>query len=248
MNIKYIHVGKTGGTTLNFNFKLKGKHSKIKINENDKIILWLRNPITRLVSAFNFAKYIVNYDCNKVENVQDLDIENNIGCERIQQKILRKKKYFFSKRFDNLINSFENVNDFLESLSSKNLEKKFKAEELIKYSYGLPNYGYVGFFKGFSFYLDEEFIKTNKDKIIFIGTCENMSYDLEKLSNLLNIGITKGCLRKNNTVSNKFLSKIAVKNIYNIYKNTEFKILEILLKYNLIKKNILDSYINYYNQ
>ena len=75
--IHFIHIGKTGGTTVARYLDLKvGYHTKIKINPNSGIIIWLRNPIKRLVSAFYFAKYLINFDCSKINYT--LNLTNNM--------------------------------------------------------------------------------------------------------------------------------------------------------------------------
>ena len=189
LKICFIHVGKTGGTTVAKYLNLEnGSHTKIKINPNDGIIIWLRNPIKRLVSAFYFAKYLINFDCSKIDNT--LNLTNNIAPERINMKIKNKSKYMFSKRFDNLINTFKDVNEFFESLSSKNINNKKNSMELINYCNGIKGYGYVGFFKGYNYYFENgDFINKYHKQIIYTGTNENMENDLNNLANILNINI-----------------------------------------------------------
>ena len=246
-NLKFMHIGKCGGTTISYNFKIKESHCKIIVNDNDYIILWIRNPINRLISAYNFAKYLINFDCSTIQDVSKLNIENNIGYERIRKQIINRKKYMFSQRFDYLITRFKDVNDFLESLTSDNVDKMNDSKDLIKYTYGISGYNYVGFFKGYNFYLDYgDFIEKNHNKIIFVGTCENMTDDMERLSNLLNIKINnKNHLRKNKNNNDNFLSSKAIKNILNFYKDTDYKALQKLVKYNFITKDLFEKYHHY---
>ena len=105
-------------------------------------------------------------------------------------KIRNKRKYMFSKRFDYLINTFKDANEFFESLSSKNINNKKNSMELIKYCNGIKGYDYVGFFKGYNYYFDNgDFINKYYKQIIYIGTNENMENDLNNLANILNINI-----------------------------------------------------------
>ena len=252
--IKLLHIGKCGGTTISYNFKIPNAlhdHYLFKtkpVGKNDHIVLWLRNPITRIISAFNFAKYLIKFDCSKIKNVNTLNIQNNIGYERIRGKINLKTKYMFSQKFDYLITYFNDVNDFLESLSSNNLNKKNNSNELIKYTYGNKGYEYVGMFLGYSYHLNNgQFIENNHKKIKFVGTCENMDNDMNRLSDLLNIKSENQTLRKNNDNNNKntFLSQKAIQNFLNEYEDTDYKALKKLVKYNLITEDLLQTYYHY---
>ena len=124
----------------------------------------------RIISAFNFAKYLIKFDCSKIHNVNNLNIHTNIGHEGIKEKIRLRTKYMFSQKFDYLITYFKDVNDFLESLSSNNLDKKNNSKELIKYTLGIKGYEYVGMFLGYNYHFDNfggknEMIWKNTDEI-----------------------------------------------------------------------------------
>ena len=131
MEYKLIHIGKSSGTTLKylFNFKNRG-HPEMFFSSNFKYILWLRNPINRLVSAFNFAKYIIDYDTTNIK-AKDLNIHNCAGVEVITNFIKKKKPYKFNKEFDELIHSFKDVDHFLSSLTSDNIYDKKNAQLLL---------------------------------------------------------------------------------------------------------------------
>lgn len=250
--IKFMHIGKCGGTTVSYNFKISDElhnHFLFKLKpvaRHDYIILWIRNPIKRIISAFNFAKYLIKFDCSKIQNVNNLNIHTNIGHERIKQKIKLRTKYMFSQKFDYLITYFKDVNDFLESLSSNNLDKKNNSKELIKYTYGIKGYEYVGCFLGYNYHLNNgRFIENNHKKIIFVGTCENMDNDMNRLSDLLSIKSENKTLRKNNSNKNTFLSSIAIQNLLNEYKHTDYKALKKLVEYNFITEDLFKKYYHY---
>ena len=119
--------------------------------------------------------------------------------------------------------------------------------ELIKYCYGIAGYNYVGFFKGYNYFFDNgNFIDKYYKQIIYIGIIENMDNDLNNLAKILNINIKDkkiNCYRKNSY--NIILSDLAIKNICDIFKNTEFKCIKKLYELNLISKEICESYLNY---
>ena len=56
-NIKFIHIGKCGGSTIKNSFKLWKiqYHLNRNYKENENYIIWLRNPLHRFVSAFNYV-------------------------------------------------------------------------------------------------------------------------------------------------------------------------------------------------
>ena len=245
--IEFIHVGKSGGTTVAKYFNYNKKHKKININDTLYTVIWIRNPISRIVSAFNFAKYIINYNYSNVKkNKIKQTIGNNIAFEIINKKINNNNKYAFSKTFDTLIKSFNNANDFLESLSSPNQEKRKNSLRLIDYSNGINGSNYVGFFKNMSYYLDNGNIidKDNKQKL-FVGLCENTTKYINKLSKIVKVkknDIKK--LRENKHYTKK-LSPVAIRNIKDIFKNTEYKTLQVLLNHNLINVKTFNQYNKY---
>ena len=102
-------------------------------------------------------------------------------------------------------------------------------------------------FKGIGWYLyDGNFIEKNHNKIIFVGTCENMAVDMGRLGNLLNMNINnKLKLRENKYENDKFLSEKAIKNILDFYRETDYKSLQKLVEYNFITKDLFEKYHNY---
>ena len=103
-------------------------------------------------------------------------------------------------------------------------------------------------FKGIGWYLyNGDFIEKNHNKIIFVGTCENMADDITRLSNLLNIqnNSEEKKIRENINNNDKFLSPKAIKNILNFYKDTDYKALQKLVEYNFITKDLFEKYHHY---
>lgn len=105
------------------------------------------------------------------------------------------------------------------------------------------NSGREHIFKGIGWYLyNGDFIEKNHNKIIFVGTCENITDDMTRLSNLLNIKLhNKKHIRKNTNNNDKFLSPKAIENILNFYKHTDYKALQKLVEYKFITKDLFSK-------
>ena len=233
----FIHIGKCGGTTMINQTNLVEYHLQRNYKNNENYIIWLRNPIKRFVSAFYYVKNVINTDISNL-NITKISLDNCLSPAKIINKI--KKGYAYSKHYDNLVNHFKTANELAESITNKNIEKKQLALELM-------NSPEEHIFKGIGWYLyNGDFIKKNHNKIIFVGTCENMDDDITSLSNLLNININnKIHLRKNTYNNNKFLSPLAIKNIKTFYKDTDYKALQKLVEYNFISEELFQEYHHY---
>lgn len=245
--LTFIHIGKTGGTTINSilsncNIKYKEYHMKRNYKNKDKYIIWLRNPISRFVSAFNFSHHLVNYNCiNK--NPKDINMSNCLYPPIIKTKIINKRGYVFHPRFDKLIKFFGTANNLADGLTSNNPEIKEKAIELMNYE----SKGHI--FKGIGWYLNNgKFVENNINKILFVGKQETMKEDIEKLSGILNINLNIDIVVRENIYSSeesKYLSPIAITNLIEFYKNTDYAALKQLNKYGWISDEVLASYYKY---
>ena len=120
-NLKFIHIGKTGGTSISKQFQLTQYHLQRNYKENETFIIWIRNPINRFVSAFNFQYNLIHTDTTKLD-INNLTLENCLAPQRIAYKMTHD--HTFSKRYDYLINYFKTANELAESISSENIEKK----------------------------------------------------------------------------------------------------------------------------
>ena len=233
--IAFIHIGKTGGTTINTLLKtIPQYHQNNNYKDNEKYIIWLRHPVSRFVSAFNHAYYGVHVDTSTIKTF-DLNhclipwwIKNSIG-----------KEYVFSKQYDALVKQFSSPNHLAESLSSENKELRENANLLMCHNNEHIN-------KGIGWYLKNgKFIKDRHKDILFVGTQENMQEDIIRLSKLLNVKMNPVFkIRENIYVDKKlkYLSPIAIKNIMNFYKNTDYAALKTLKDYNLITEEIYELY------
>ena len=240
-NLHFIHIGKCGGTTINgFGKNLFPEyHQKRNYKNNENYFIWLRNPITRFVSAFYMSYNLVNLNIKNLD-INNLTLDNCLAPCKVKKKIKNNGNVTFTKRYDYLINYFKTANELAESITSENIEKKRMSLELM-------NSTIEHIFKGIGWYLyNGDFIEKNHHKIIFVGTIENIQEDSIKLSKLLNIEFdTTKNLRKNFNNNDKYLSPKAIQNIINFYKDTDYKALQKLVDYNFITKELFEEYHQY---
>jgi hypothetical protein len=244
--LRFIHVGKTGGSTITT--ILKQKHIKFKqyhfnksYKNNEKYIIWIRNPLTRFVSAFNMSKSLVYFNCNIPINM--ITSKNCLNVRRIINKIRNKKTYAYSPKYDKLIKFFGNANNLAVSLTSEDINIKRKAHKLMNISCQ----GHM--FNGTGWYLNNgNFVKERNKDILFVGKTETMSKDINKLSIILNTQLNTNVRAKNNkfsTEKSKYLSPLAIENLIQFYKDTDYAALIELKNYGWITEEDLESYYKY---
>ena len=130
-NLKFIHIGKCGGTTIFKQSNLQQYHLTRQYKDNEKYIIWIRNPIVRFVCAFYMSYNIINADTSGL-NINNLTLENCMAPARFRHKMTHNCT--FTKRYDFLVNSFKTANEFAESITSKDEKKRKLALELINSS------------------------------------------------------------------------------------------------------------------
>lgn len=237
-NIKLIHIGKCAGTLIQQQLGTKEYHLKKPVyNINHKYIIWIRNPIDRFVSAFNFAYTLITDDISKY-NSSNLTIDNCLAPMRIKYKM--NHEFTFSPEYDQLVLFFKTANALAEGLT--HIDNDIKNKALILMTSPIEH-----IYKGIGYYLDNgEFIKNHHKNILFIGCVENINEDCQKLSLILNkkIDSTKK-VRENTKYQEKYLSSIAIKNLRNFYKDTDYKALQEMYKHRFISLNVLQEYYQY---
>lgn len=236
INLSLIHIGKCGGTTIVENFKLKEYHLNRNYSQDELYILWLRNPLKRFVSAFNFSHALINYDTSSL-NISNLTLNNCLAPARIITKIANG--FTFSPKYDYLVNYFKTPNNLAESITSDEKTIRENAFELM-------NSDIEHIHRGIGWYLyNGKFIEENYNKIIFVGSIENMECDLAKLSKLLNIKVSKPKVRENKNIMDTYLSEKAINNLLEFYKDSDYKALRKMVDLKLISDELFKSYFIY---
>jgi len=238
--VAFIHIGKTGGSTIQKILNIKQYHLCKNYNLNNKFIIWIRNPITRFVSAFNMSYINVNFK-DYIKNVNELEDKSVLIKFRIKDYLSKKQNYIFGKKYDELINYFKTANNLAESLTSecKNIRKK---------AMKLMHMPHEHIYKGIGWYLNNgKFIKNHNEKILFVGKMETMDEDIEKLGVLLNKKLKPDEKRINyySSKESKYLSERAIENIIDFYKDTDYSALIELNKHGWISDKVLALYYTY---
>ena len=241
-----MHVGKSGGTTVATATNLEHKH--VKPPQHRKIILWLRNPISRFISAFNFAKATITVGKGILRrskgDIEKLNLENSPFPERLQRQWTHKLRYTYTKIVDSLIDRFPNVNSLLEALTSNISEERESAVRLMEYTGSSDAFG---FFKSLGWYLDNgAWVSRNRHRVIFVGTLENMDNDLKEVQRILKLpeSTTIPSLRKMSGTDVSLTQK-GFKNILAYLEHTDYKALRALVQANLISEELYQSYRTY---
>ena len=250
-DIKLIHIGKCGGTAFLEAFGWKGNNPLYEIHQHNKYkpnlhkyIIWLRNPISRFISAFMYNYNIHHADIDKLP--EGVNIYNTICPEVFRGKLKRKrlpnydKNVTWGNNMDFLISYFNSPNDVAESLTSEDKQRQIYAKELMDMKIEHIH-------KGIGFYLHNgDFVDKHYNRIIFVGTMENMEEDLIKVGKILgkNPRLDKKPRVNEYNDDYKYLSKKGFENIKNYFEG-DYKALKTLNKHKLINNKILESYNNY---
>ncbi len=236
--IKFIHIGKCGGTTIKSLFGLyEYHHIKPIIDPSVKYVIWIRNPLDRFVSAFNMSHYLVHLDVSTFD-INNLTLDNCLAPNRIKFKKING--YTFEPNYDDLIRTFHSANHLAEALSDEDIKIKNKAIALM-------NYDCEHIYKSIGWYLDNgDFVEKYHDQILMVGKTETMKDDVVKLATLLKKQInSKNVHERENKNQDKYLSELAVKNLLEFYKESDYRTLNILHKYNFIDDDMYKSYHKY---
>lgn len=246
----FIHIGKCGGSFVSMNLPFTALiHMKIPVfNEKTAYVVWIRNPISRYVSAFNHSLSIIRYDVSG-RDFDSLFNDPDTPYYKLKNKIESKfrtghpfAEWATGVEYESLISYFNTPNALAEALSSKNAEIKNKAISL------MSNSEVEHIAKGIGWYLDNgEFIKNYHANIFFVGKVEDMKNDIQRLYDMLRICSTPDFrkIRDQKYVLDTYMSPLAVKNVKEFYEQTDYKALSLLRDYDFIEKTVYESYASY---
>jgi hypothetical protein len=237
---KFIHIGKCGGSYINNTLNIPEYHfwrtriKQPKYKQNEYYIIWIRHPIKRYISAFNYVRSIIT--TKKTKKQLHTINKNTSPCPKREiQKI--KTGVAYNKQYDNLITYFKSANHLAESLSSDNEIERNKALRLM-------NNSTEHIYKGIGWYLQNgNFVKKKHKQILFVGSVEHMTKDCKSVCNLIHKSYQNNIpIRCNNKNTHNYLSPIAISNIKNFYSNTDYKAIKELYNHGFIDKELLNSY------
>ena len=139
---------------------------------------------------------------------------------------------------------FTSANHLAESLTSSDPVMRRKAIKLM-------NRPEEHIHKGVHWYLHKnDFLHKNRANILFVGRTENMKEDIRALANKLNIKLDDTLKLRENIYADKqmkYLSPLAIQNLINLYKNTEYVTLKQLVTDGWITEATLKTYYTYEN-
>jgi len=241
-NIHFIHIGKCGGTMIKQWLTKNGiRHHEVHLNlpkeeirVPDTYIVWIRDPIARFRSAYDYQRAIITTDVSHWARTNRTACWLGPKC-LAPSKILRKFKtgYAYNEEFDTLNLLFQNANHLAESISLDN--------ELGENARKLMNSPYEHVSKGIGFYLDGgEFVRRHHDRMV-VGALERGPDDLKKLAAYLKISNPKEKVknsRKNHkSTSTTPLSVLALKNLRAFYE-PDYSAIREMEKYGLVPQGL----------
>lgn len=227
-NLRFIHIGKCGGTTIMAEFLTKGifleeDHLYLPRACPGWVFIWVRHPMSRFVSAFNHAKTILDFDTTGLDP-NELTLENCPAPEKIGRRMTQG--FAFTPEFDALMGHFENANSLAESLSSRNQSLARQAETLFAH----PQEHIA---KGLGFYLSNgKWVQKNKRRILMVGCLESMTQDFRRLADILGWRNAEGTSPSHRRAGSKDyktdLSALATRNLASRFQQTEYPALRAL--------------------
>ena len=247
--ICFLHIDKCAGTTVFTNLgrvvpKLYEIHQAQPSAESPPAhptFTFIRNPIARFVSAYNFARWIVEFDATGLDPAT-LTLSNCPAPQRLRRKLLANGPAYEAV-YDALILAFADANQLGESLDSSDDTLREKARALMSHPQG-------PLARGMGWYLrDGSFIERFRDWIFFVGRVERLGDDLRTLRRKLGLSdqepLKVGHLRENTAGFSPFLSERAVRNVRAWYRDTDYAALRSLLSHGLIDGKTFEAYQTY---
>lgn len=248
VNLLLIHIGKCGGTTVFRALNRAGlqptrwhtpsDRANLELPTDTRIVIWVRHPLTRFVSAFNMSKAVMKVDVSNLA-VEDVDISNSIAPPAIKKKI--RTGHAFSPGYERLIESFASANELAEALTDEDADRRAKARKLMT----IPEQN-IG--RGIGWHLEDgDLVDRHSEQIFFVGRQEATNQDLARLSTALDTPLpTSHHARRNKDSSlDTQLSPKAVRNLMDFYRDTDYRALDALLRHGWISQETAAAYAEF---
>jgi hypothetical protein len=205
------------------------------------LLLWIRNPISRFVSAFNYAYAVSLIDVTKLDP-REVSIKAHLDPGGIRRAIAAGKRRVFCDEYTDLLSYFGSPNSLAEGLSSNNEETSLKASRLMRFRAGHIS-------RGIGWYLENgNLIERVQRRLLFVGRQEEMKIDLLLFSKRfdLDLILPSQRIRENqNRSCSKQLSALAVRNLKSFYADTDYEALRKLNQFGFVSDETLRSYMTY---
>lgn len=197
----FVHIGKTGGSTLKRAFPTTWKKSihlkKPKHKHGNSYITVVRDPIDRVISAYNH--YLAATQIAKNSDIKKT-LQSGSPIHQSPAKLA-------ACRNEPVI--WKSVDDWAKSLGNSDSYAKLLEIDKNALSDEICHIGIKHILRGYQYYLSD----LPADAFIYIGQTEDFDECLRVFSEILGTTPKKGIWRKNGIVTNKYLSPEGRKNL-----------------------------------